>query len=171
MNEWFYKYGHCLVYNKGKFLLAIILFSIFSIAGIVHRVQKEIPVDFTPQAIFMDGGSEFVRLREIEETFGREDNDWIVVIEGDLKNQETRHYIQSVHTRMEELPFVTNVQSLFNLASAQKKNTDIEILSVWDAEDPITTAQQDPFLRRAFVSEDGKTTTIRIRIDSHFFYS
>ena len=104
MNKWFYRYGHFLVWNKGKVLLGIVIMSVLCLLGIIHRVQKEIPVDFTPQAIFMDNGAEFERLREIEEIFGREDNDWVVVVEGDIKNKDTRQYLETVHTTMEELP-------------------------------------------------------------------
>ena len=91
MNKFFYLYGRSLVAHKGKVLLSILLLSLLSTVGIILRVQQEIPVDFTPQAIFMDNSPELLRLREIEKTFGREDNDWIIIVEGDLNSPSTKN--------------------------------------------------------------------------------
>ena len=165
MNEFFYRYGRLLYRNKHVALAIILFFSALSILGIIHRVQKEIPVDFTPQAIFMDNSPEMLRLREIENTFGREDNDWLIVLSGALDTPQSKHYIETVHTKMEALPFVEHVESLYNAASLQKTDLDPEIISLWETQNTIQTAQQDPFLLRAFVSEDGSRTLIRVRIE------
>jgi predicted RND superfamily exporter protein len=165
MNELFYQYGLLLVRRKFTILSFILLFSILCIVGIVNRLQKEIPVDFTPQAIFMDNSEEMLRLREIEDSFGREDNDVIIVLKGDISTPETLSYIKQLHTKIEALPFVEQVQSLYNAASLQSSELGPEVLSIWDSPAPIQTAQQDPFLVRAFVSEDGTRTLIRVRIE------
>ena len=165
MNKFFYGYGRLLYRNKHFALAIIVFFSALSIFGIIHRIQKEIPVDFTPQAIFMDNSPEMLRLREIENTFGREDNDWLIVVTGSLDTPQSKKYIEHVHTKMEMLPFVEQVESIYNAASVQQTDLDPEILSLWDTEYPIQTAQKDPFLLRAFISEDGKHTLIRVRIE------
>ena len=70
MNDLFYRYGQWLVRNRVITLILVICVSVLSAAGIIHRIQNEIPVDFTPQAIFMDKSPQILRLREIEQTFG-----------------------------------------------------------------------------------------------------
>ena len=165
MNELFYRYGKCLVRHRVITLILVICISILSAAAIIHRVQNEIPVDFTPQAIFMDKSPQILRLRQIEKTFGREDNDWIIILKGDLYHKKSQDYIVQLHTELESLPFVEIVQSLYNSASVQNIDSQTEILSVWETPNPIKTATKDPFLRRAFVSEDGIRTIIRVRIE------
>ena len=165
MNDIFYRYGRWLSKNRAITLLLIIILSVVSLVGIINRVRTEIPVDFTPQAIFMDKSPQMLRLRDIEKTFGREDNDWIVILKGNLSDPKSRSYIKGLHTQFEELPFVEVVQSLYNAASVQQVENQTEILSVWETLNPIETATKDPFLRRAFVSEDGLRTVIRVRIE------
>lgn len=165
MNELFYRYGQWLVRYRVIAVIFIFCVSLLSIVGIVHRIQTEIPVDFTPQAIFMDKSPQMVRLREIEHTFGREDNDWVIVIKGDLSIESSKRYIEQLHTHFEALPFVEIVQSLYNAASVQNIDAQTEILSVWETSNPIETATKDPFLTRAFVSEDGTRAIIRVRIE------
>ena len=41
-----------------------------------HINEEGIPLDFTPQSIFLDDGDMVQQLRTIEEEFGREDNDF-----------------------------------------------------------------------------------------------
>ena len=60
--------------------------SLFSILrrNLIHDIidQKAsdgLPVDFSPQAIFIDGGEELERLRHLETENGREDNDLIII--------------------------------------------------------------------------------------------
>lgn len=165
MNDLFYRYGQWLVRYRVITLIFIICISVLSAASIIHRIQNEIPIDFTPQAIFMDKSPQILRLREIEQTFGREDNDWIIILKGELSKKDSLEYIEQLHTELESLPFVEMVQSLYNAASVQNIDEQTEILSIWDTPNPIDTATNDPFLKRAFISEDGTRTIIRVRIE------
>lgn len=165
MNDIFYRYGLWLFRNRAVVLILICVISIASALGIAHRIRTEIPVDFTPQAIFMDKSPQMLQLREIEKTFGREDNDWVIILKGNLSDPKSISYIETLHTQLETLTFVEKVQSLYNAASVQEVDEQIDILSIWDSSDPIGSAVADPFLRRAFVSEDGLRTVIRVRIE------
>ena len=61
--------------------LALCLVSGFAIA---KRLQVGLPVDFTPQAIFFDDGPQLNRLNQLEKDFGREDNDVVVLLLGEI---------------------------------------------------------------------------------------
>ena len=78
------------------------LLTIFSLLlgwKVFQHVDKEgIPLDFTPQSIFLDDGEMVQQLRIIEEEFGREDNDFLILLTGNPLTQDTgKEWLQTVH--------------------------------------------------------------------------
>ena len=109
-------FGKSLVRHRYVYLVAILLCCVLSGWAIWDRLQKETPVDFTPQAIFMDQGTKMDRLREIEKTFGREDNDLVFILHGKgLTTQSGMDVIEELHEAIEQHPAVENVDSLYNV--------------------------------------------------------
>ena len=74
MSDIFFQFGILISKRRLSFLGLILFLCSLSLWTIVQRVQNEIPIDFTPQAIFMDQSPEMLRLREIEKTFGLRGN-------------------------------------------------------------------------------------------------
>ena len=74
--EFLFKYGKHLI-------VTVILLTLGMGFLVISTVQSQgVPLDFTPQAIFLDEGELLQELNTIEETFGREDNTFIVLLKG-----------------------------------------------------------------------------------------
>ena len=136
-------------------------------AGVsVQRLAGGLPVDFTPQAIFFDDGEEVMRLREIEETFGREDNDLLLMLEGGALTAGGMRAMEELHAVLEVHPEVVRVDSLYNAQRAVSIGGMLEVEGVW-TEDParlLSAAMGEPHLGGATVSKDGDTALVRVRI-------
>ena len=66
------RFGRAIVTHRLLFLALIAALTAMSGAGVATTVLRDgLPVDFTPQAIFIDKGPMIERLREIESAFGR----------------------------------------------------------------------------------------------------
>ena len=152
--------------NRWTSLFLLIAVSLIACFSIVQRVKKEIPVDFTPQAIFMDGGHDLDRLREIEQHFIREDNDFIVLLNSsNVLSTPHLKSIESIHLALEKHPEVESVFSIYSAQTLHSTDGMLEILDVWDhpqIEDLLNNSAYKGFL----LSEDKSTTLIRARIDA-----
>ncbi|MEC7949016.1 MAG: hypothetical protein VX265_15715, partial [Myxococcota bacterium] len=73
--------------------------------------QEGPPLDFTPQALFMDAGPEFDLLDRVEEEFGREDNTIQLVLHGDIATEAGMEAIRALHAAVEAAPGVETVRS------------------------------------------------------------
>ena len=76
-------YGRWTVRRRGLALALCGVLSLLAVATVGLRLARgSLPVDFTPQALFMDSTLALERMRVIEETFGREDNDLVLILDG-----------------------------------------------------------------------------------------
>ena len=144
----FEQIGRLLVRKRKLFLFCIVLLLVGSGYSIVHRIQNVgIPLDFTPQAIFMDNSDMMFRLQEIESQFGREDNDIILLLHGaNLQSEEGKEALVKFHTIAEETPHVVSVFSLWNAKHLKGTEGLLEVQDIWE-ENPFELAAQDPFLQ------------------------
>jgi len=164
----FEQLGRLLVRQRWRFVLLILLLLASAGYSIYHRIfiqDAGIPINFTPQAIFMDNSDMIVRLQEIEKDFGREDNDYTLLIYGEaLNTPEGKEKIIEFHKRMENVPQVESVRSLWNAKRLIGEDGFLEVEDIWDT-DPFAIASTDPLLRGTLVSADHQTTIIQARID------
>ena len=162
-------FGRLIVLYRWLALLIIVALSALSLWVSHARVQKELPVDFTPQAIFMDNSASMQRLREIEKSFGREDNDFLVMLHGKaLQTPEAMLLIRTLHKQLEKVKAVERVDSLFSATRAiSLDGFTLEADPIW-SEDHKTTLQKaigEPYFQHALVASDQQTTVIRVRIE------
>ena len=80
--NWAERYGQWLVHNRALALFTLCVLTALASFGIWDRLQKESPVDFTPQSLFMGDGDEWDRLQSYEAEFGAEDNTMVIIVEG-----------------------------------------------------------------------------------------
>ena len=98
MADYFEQIGRLIVRQRIRITVLVVVISILSVAGIFQRIDADgLPIDFTPQAIFFDDGPQIERLKQIEQTFGREDNDYLVLLRGSLSTQQGKGYIEELH--------------------------------------------------------------------------
>lgn len=168
MADAFQAWGRLLVRHRLAGLLASLLLTALALAAITSRLQSGLPVDFTPQALFMDGGEEIERLEELDALWGRDDNDVVVLVEGELADAEALAWLRALHSRLEGLPSVVDVQSLINAQLVLREGEGMRILSPLDelpADEALRLAIQDPAINRLLISPDGRLTAMRVRID------
>ncbi len=168
MADLFDAWGRGIVRHRLAGLALSLLITLAAITAIGLRVQHELPVDFTPQAIFMDGGSEMERLRAIEADYGRDDNDIVLLVQGALDTPAGVDALRSIHDACEALPEIERVDSLVNATMVRSEGDLLRVihpLDQWEPAQALAQAAADPVLRRLVVSEDGQITTVRVRIE------
>ena len=160
------RFGRFIVRKRYSCLAVLLLLILAAVSSTIQHVNKAgIPLDFTPQSIFMDNSPMMHRLKEIEGQFGREDNDVLIFLQGPSLNSAVgKTVIQDLHQAVEGIPNVQSVQSLWNAKKLLSSSGQLVVENIWD-EDPFSSASSDPFLQGMLLSDDGQSTILRIRID------
>ena len=131
-----------------------------------HVATEGVPLDFTPQSIFLDDGEMVQQLRAIEKDFGREDNDFLILLTGDgLTNDEGQQWLQTLHERMEEVEGVMQVLSLVNAPFVSSEDDLLTIGTGWEQKDPWRIIQTQPIFRNLLSNETGTVQVIQVRVE------
>ena len=126
------------------------------------------PLDFTPQALFMDSGPEFTLLDRIEKEFGREDNTVQLVLHGPLATAAGLDAIRDIHAAVEDLPGVESVSSAATATVVNGRDGLLEVDVPADSLPPAEALERlatSPLLGPTLVSEDLDTTAIHVVLD------
>ena len=89
-----------LLFTHGEKIALVLTFLSIALGGWVyqHVSNQGIPLDFTPQSIFLDNGEMVQHLRSVEEEFGREDNDFLILLQGDtLPTENAAQWFEDLH--------------------------------------------------------------------------
>jgi len=163
------RFGRLLVRQRWAALAVLLAITALAGLGIGQRLQQGAPVDFTPQAIFIDSGPMIQRLREIEQTFGREDNDLLLLLDGPaLATDGGEQALRALHAAMEADPAVTEVSSLLDTPLVRAEDGLLLVepaLEGREMADALAAAASDPYLSGLMVSRDQQTTALRVRVD------
>jgi uncharacterized protein len=156
------------VRRPGRALLLVLIVTLVAAATAAARIARDgPPLDFTPQALFMDGGPEFDRMARIEREFGREDNDVMLLLEGDIGTPEGVDAIRALHAAMIDIPGVERVESLVTATVMSGEDglllVDVPLDDMAPAE-ALKRVSADPLLHRLLVSDDGRVTAVVVRI-------
>lgn len=160
--------GRALVRHRWPALFVILFITALSVLGISQRLQQGMPVDFTPQAIFIDQGPMLDRLREIEDTFGREDNDLLLMVSGPtLATADGITALQALSDRMLADPDVETISSVLDTEVLYGEDGLLVIEPIFEGRDPAASFQlaaDDPYIAGLLLSADQQTTVLRVRI-------
>jgi len=161
--------GRACVQQRGP-LLALWLAVTAVLAGLAGAAVAErgLPLDFTPQSLFMDGGPEIERLTAIEAVFGRDDNDLVILLHGDLASPAAAAALAAMHAAAAGAPGVERVDSPVNAPVVDAADGALLVRVPWDDAPPAAALARlaaEPVWRRLLVSPDGDTAALRIRID------
>ncbi|NOY24719.1 MAG: MMPL family transporter [Oligoflexia bacterium] len=178
MSDLFDRYGRWLVHHRVAGLLLCLALTTLAIWAILDRLAIGLPVDFTPQALFMDGGPEIRRLDQLENNYGREDNDVVVLVEGPLATPAGVDSLRRLHAALAAVDQVEEVQSLVNAAMPVMTDDRLEIvapLDYWPPAQALARATSDPTLAGLLVARRDEPATpgpvtddiaaLRVRID------
>ena len=155
--------------RRGLAVALLVAFTLALALPATVQVQREgAPVDFTPQALFIDAGPAVEQLRAAEEHFGREDNDLLFIVTGDVGSADGAAYVAAMHQALEAGPAVERVDSPHNAALLTATDgllgTETPALER-PGRAGLAALAADPTTRRLLVSEDLDTVAIRVRID------
>ena len=162
-------WGRWVAGHRGPSALLAALVTALLLLGSARRVLEDgVPIDFTPQALFIDQGAEVDALEDVERVFGRDDNDLILLVEGPIGTEAGVGLLRDLHAAMEAGEAVERVDSLVNAALATGDGsgtiTPTRPLDDLSPADAVTRLLQEPMVRRALLSEDGTVTALRVRI-------
>ena len=131
-----------------------------------HIDEEGIPLDFTPQSIFLDDGEMVQQLRTIEAEFGREDNDFLILLTGDgLTDTQGLQWIETIHETMETVEGVTRVLSLVNAPFISSEDGLLTIGTAWEQPDPWSAIQTQPMFRNLLSNDAGTVQVIQVRVE------
>ncbi len=168
LGDQFDRYGRWIARRRGLATLLLMVLTTLAATGITLRLMEGMPVDFTPQAMFMGEGGAWERVKGYEQEFGAEDNDVVLILEGDLSSEGGIQTIRAIHQALLEVRNVERVDSLANAMIAGGDGTGL--IEVQDAiqagPDPLRLARSDPFTGALLMSSDARITTFRARVDS-----
>jgi predicted RND superfamily exporter protein len=162
-------YGRWTVRRRWVALALCGLLTVMALGLIAQRLsQDRLPVDFTPQVLFMDSTPALERMEAMEETFGREDNDLVLIVQGLRPSAEAVESLTRLHRTMLADPRVERVDSVVN---AQLVEAEAGGLRVYDPLRELAPDQAfarlaaDPVLGGLVMARDGSTTALRVRIE------
>ena len=166
--ELFGRFGRLVVAHRGWMLLLVAAITAASLAGLGLVMASGLPVDFTPQALFQDDSPAIQRLTEIEETFGREDNDLVIVLEGPIGEAGAVEAIRALHAAVEADPHVASVDSLANATIIEAEGGMLTVVSVLDDLTPaeaVARLAADPSHGGLLVARDQQAAELRVHLD------
>lgn len=169
MSAWFAVLGRALARHRALSLACVlVLTALLGGLGLERVIRSGPPVDFTPQAVFMDGGAEVTEVERVAAVFGRDDNDLVILVQGPLASAEGRAALEGMHEALAADPRVERVESLVTATTVRSSDGLLEVVQPWTDLPPaegLAVAAADPVLSGLLVSTDGDTTAIRARVD------
>ena len=165
----FYSSWATLLEEYGIQIASLLTILSFILGWQVYQIIEEegVPLDFTPQSIFLDDGEMVQELRNIEKEFGREDNDFLILLTGDgLTETKGQQWIETVHEKMEKVEGVKQVLSLVNAPFISSEDGLLTIDTVWEQTEPWRAIQTQPMFRNLISNETGTVQVIQVRIIS-----
>lgn len=168
--HWLFRLGRLFVLRRGLATAAVALVTVALAAAMVSRVVRDgVPVDFTPQALFIDEGDEIDRLRAYEDTFGREDNIVVFLVQDLPATQEGVDALRALHTALADVPDVERVESPIDATVLVDEDGALRALSPLDEKPPeeaLALLSQARATRLLLVSDNADTIAIRVRLSS-----
>jgi len=162
--------GRAFVRHRGLALALVLAFTALTQVALGLRVWRDgVPVDFTPQALFIDKGEEIDALRSIEETFGREDNDVIFIVDGLPADAAGVAALKDLHETLASHPMVERVDSPVSASVLVDEDGALMAISPLDDRPPgeaLKLLSEAPATRKLLVSEDAHTVALRVRLSS-----
>jgi uncharacterized protein len=160
--------GRWLVRRRALAAAALLALTAAACASLAVDLRGGIPADFTPQAMFIEGGPARERLDEIEAVFGRDDNDLLVMLRGPLDSHAALAALAELHAALAAAPGVVRVDSLVNAQALVGADGLLEVRPFLDGsadEGAVQRAGADPYLGGLLASRAGDRTVLRVRLD------
>ena len=131
-----------------------------------HIEQEGIPLDFTPQSIFLDDGEMVQQLRSVEQIFGREDNDFLILLQGSsLTTTDGKEWLEKTHHALNNIDGVTQVLSLVNTPYIKSIDGLLSIETTWEQSEPWTAVQSQSIFRNLLSTNDGHIQVMQVRVE------
>lgn len=143
-------------------LLAISLIAV-SLVGVRH-----LRFDDDPTAIFRSQSTDFLLLRELETQFTTDENDVLVILEGDdLMSPENLSLLRTLVDRTIKLPGIDSVTSILNMRRVGSRTVPL-VPYPGASPDRFQRARDEakvhPLVRGQLLSEDGRTMAMIVRL-------
>lgn len=160
--------GRSLVQRRGIALGVVVLVTVLTQLALGLRVARDgLPLDFTPQALFLDKGAQVDALRRIEATFGREDNDLMLIFADMPPTEATVSATEQIHEALAAHPHVESVASPWSATVLVDEDGALQAIAPLADQPPaqaLATLAADSALSRLLISEDGTTLAVRVRV-------
>ncbi len=149
--------------------LLCLLVTALAVCGAAPRLRGgELPVDFTPQALFNQDADNARILDRTTAAWGRDDNDAWVLVEGDIFSDTGLALLHQLHEGLSAMPELERVDSLVSLHVARRRTDGsvgvIPLSLAGQPEEVRELALADPAVRGLFASADGRLAVVRAHL-------
>ena len=161
-------YGRWVVNHRFHAAAIVLLLSAIAGVGLWSATRDGVPVDFTPQAMFIEKGDDHDAVTRIEAVFGRDDNDLLAVLVGPVGTDEGVALIRRMTALAEAHPQVTRVLSPVGATVTDSLGgmlTPVVPLDELPPAEAMKRLSEDPVTRGLIVGQAADAVALRIRID------
>jgi predicted RND superfamily exporter protein len=158
----------CAERPRSAALILLLITVLLAVPAGLRLRARGMPLDFTPQALFIDAGPAVAQLRAAEVHFGREDNDLVAIAEGPIESEAGAAWLAAVHAALEADPDVERVDSPINAELLVDRDGQLVLerpMALLPPPQALAALAADPSARRLLVSERGDVAALRVRID------
>jgi len=160
-----------------------ILVSLTLLVAAALRAGAHLELDFTPQQLFEADDPDTAFLRELSETFGKEDNSILVLVHADdVFAPEVLEYVSALSDGLDALDDIDRVDSITHsalpAAGGTGREQEISLDRLADDDGPFDAGDaalarrrvsSSPLLTGLLVSDDGRYTVVSAQMRPHLW--
>lgn len=158
-----------------KHRLVVILLALALVASAASGVRF-LTFDNDYRAFFGDDNPDLIAFNELEETYTKSDNVFIVIApkEGDVFQPELLGVIEEMTTAAWQMPHSRRVDSIQNFQNSYAEDDDLIVENLYEEAAALdakgiawvkSVAMNDPLLINRMVSADGRVTAVNVTIE------
>ena len=168
--HWLFRLGRGFVRRRGLATGLVLAVTVVLLVALGARVARDgVPVDFTPQALFIDKGEEIDRLRHVEAVFGREDNTVVFLVQDLPHTAAGVEALEALHAALAAAPAVERVDSPVTATILVDDDSGLRAVSPLVERPPaeaFALLAADPTTRTLLVSDNADTLAVRVTLSS-----
>jgi len=160
--------GRILVRRRVLAAVWIVVATVLALGALASSASEGLPVDFTPQALFERDAENEEVLQRTRAAWGRDDNDVVVVVSGDVLARNGLAALAALHDVLATDRDVVTVDSLANASLAWRGPEGVRVGRLLDentcCEDLAERIADEASVTGLLVSASGRLATLRARI-------
>jgi len=158
-------------YSAAHYILVLLFITVITAITAYHLPKLQ--VDVSPEGLMVTDTPERAYYESILENYGTDNITIVVIRDEDLQSPDNLIKIKRIIDKLSQFDFVLKVESLFSIDRVWVENDNVMTSPFLDpipdteekASELFELAQQNPFIAKNLLSEDGEAMAINIYLD------